>query len=104
AIPIIDRQCWVVTVLGGMPRDTDRWKKVTDGATTLLCERLPRIRLSNERLHHRRALDPFPGLARGWSHGSGQTEPGELCNNVANTQLTDELLAHKYFHQLAGFA
>ncbi|KAJ7441234.1 hypothetical protein FB451DRAFT_1058251, partial [Mycena latifolia] len=38
------------------------------------------------------------------SHGGGQTEPGELCNNVANTELTDELLAHEHFRRLAGFA
>jgi hypothetical protein len=43
-------------------------------------------------------------LARGWSHGGGQTEPGELCNNVANTQATDELLAHPYFRRLTLFA
>ncbi|KAJ7785441.1 hypothetical protein B0H14DRAFT_2400606 [Mycena olivaceomarginata] len=103
-IPIIDSQRRVVTVLGGMPRDTDGWKKLTDRAAALLRERLPRIRLTNERLHQCRALDSFPALARGWSHGGGQTEPGELCNNVANTQLTDELLSHTYFQQLAGFA
>jgi hypothetical protein len=87
-----------------MPRNTDGWKKLTDGAAALLCERLPRIQLTNERLHHCRALDSFPTLACGWSHGGGQTEPGELCNNVANTQLTDELLSHTYFQRLTGFA
>jgi hypothetical protein len=72
-------------------------------------------------MHHRRAQEPFPAIARGVSHGGGQTvrpakycahapthpplqEPGELRNNIANTQLTDELLAHEYFCRLAGFA
>ncbi|KAJ7687991.1 hypothetical protein B0H14DRAFT_3101285 [Mycena olivaceomarginata] len=32
------------------------------------------------------------------------TEPGELCNNVANTRITDELLAHEYFRRIAHFA
>ncbi|KAJ7859642.1 hypothetical protein B0H14DRAFT_2577072 [Mycena olivaceomarginata] len=31
-------------------------------------------------------------------------EPGELCNNVANTRITDDLLAHKYFQRIAHFA
>lgn len=31
-------------------------------------------------------------------------EPGELHNNVANTKLTDELLAHDYFRRIAQFA
>ncbi|KAJ7789708.1 hypothetical protein B0H14DRAFT_3502706 [Mycena olivaceomarginata] len=31
-------------------------------------------------------------------------EPGELQNNVANTQLTDELLASEYFLRIAHFA
>ncbi|KAJ7869744.1 hypothetical protein B0H14DRAFT_2571680 [Mycena olivaceomarginata] len=56
-----------------------------------------------ERLHHRRAQDSFAAIARGPSHGGGQTEPGELQNNVANTQLTDELLASEYFLRIAHF-
>ncbi|KAJ7763252.1 hypothetical protein B0H14DRAFT_3510661 [Mycena olivaceomarginata] len=103
-VPVVDRQRRVVITLGGMPRDRAGWKTVTDGAAALLRERLSRLRLSDERLHHRRALDSFPALARGWSHGGGQTEPGELCNNVTNTQATDELLAHPYFRRLALFA
>lgn len=91
-------------MLGGTPRDDAGWKLVTDGAAALLEERQPRIRLSEERLHHRRAQDAFPSLARGFSHGGGRTEPGDVCQNVANTQLTDELLAHEYFQRLAAFA
>ncbi|KAJ7826485.1 hypothetical protein B0H14DRAFT_2368147, partial [Mycena olivaceomarginata] len=53
---------------------------------------------------HRRAQDSFPAIGRGLSHGGGQIEPGELCNNVSNTQLTDELLADPSFQRLAGFA
>lgn len=34
----------------------------------------------------------------------GQTRPGNLCNNDANTQVTDELLAHDYFRRMAMFA
>jgi hypothetical protein len=70
----------------------------------LLEQRLDRIRLSNERLHHSRARDSFPAIGHGLSHGGGQIEPGELCNNVSNTQLTDELLADPSFQRLTGFA
>lgn len=56
-----------------MPRDLAGWKTVTDGASRLLQERASRIRLTEERLHHRRAEDAFPAIARGLSHGGGQT-------------------------------
>ncbi|KAJ7858711.1 hypothetical protein B0H14DRAFT_3447168 [Mycena olivaceomarginata] len=103
-IPILDSHRRVIALLGGTPRDEAGWKAATDGAAGLLEERLARIRLSDERLHHRRAQDSFPAIARGLSHGGGQMEPGELCNNVSNTQLTDELLADPCFQRLAGFA
>ncbi|KAJ7160605.1 hypothetical protein C8R43DRAFT_1124072 [Mycena crocata] len=105
-IPILDSRRRVVAVLGGMPCDVEGWKTATDGAFQLLQDRIHRIRLSDERLHHRRAQEdePFPALARGWSHGGGQTEPGELCLNVANKTLTDELLAHEFFKRIAQFA
>ncbi|KAJ7094755.1 hypothetical protein B0H15DRAFT_921728 [Mycena belliarum] len=94
----------VIGVLGGTPRDHDTWDEVTDGAAALLEARIPRVRLSQERLHHRRAQEPFPAISRGVSHGGSQTEPGNMCNNVANTELTDELLAHEYFRRLSSFA
>ncbi|KAJ7484573.1 hypothetical protein FB451DRAFT_1393107 [Mycena latifolia] len=73
-------------------RSSTRATVVTDGAAKLLEECLTCIHLSEERLHHRRApVDE-------------QKEPGELRNNVANTELTDELLAHEHFRRLAGFA
>ncbi|KAJ6555623.1 hypothetical protein DFH09DRAFT_1318031 [Mycena vulgaris] len=102
-IPLLDSRHRVIALLGGMPRDAG-WKDVANGAAALLMERLPRIRLTEERLQHRRAQESFPAIARGWSHGGGQTEPGELCNNVANTRLTNELLAHEYFRRISGFA
>ncbi|KAJ7880729.1 hypothetical protein B0H14DRAFT_2566128 [Mycena olivaceomarginata] len=103
-IPIIDRQRRIITMLGGTPRDVVEWKHITDGVARMLREHLPRMRLPPKRLHHRRAQDSFAAIARGPSHGGGQTEPGELQNNIANTQLTDELLASKYFLHIAHFA
>ncbi|KAJ7826213.1 hypothetical protein B0H14DRAFT_3467841 [Mycena olivaceomarginata] len=84
-IPILDSHHRVIALLGGTPRDQAGWKAATDGAAALLEERVARIRLSDERLHHRHAQDSFPAIARGLSHGGGQIEPGELCNNVSNT-------------------
>ncbi|KAJ7430000.1 hypothetical protein B0H11DRAFT_1765873 [Mycena galericulata] len=103
-IPLLDSQRRVIAVLGGTPRDDTGWKVVTDGAAALLKERQSRIRLTDEQLHHRRAQDAFPAIPRGVAHGGGRKEPGEVANNVANTQLTDELLAHEYFQRLAAFA
>ncbi|KAJ7259117.1 hypothetical protein B0H12DRAFT_1201759 [Mycena haematopus] len=103
-IPILDSHRRLIALLGGTPRDVGAWKTVTDGAARLLLERIARIRLPEERLHHRRAQESFPALARGISHGGGQTQPGELHHNVANTQLTEELLVHEYFRRIAHFA
>ncbi|KAJ7129038.1 hypothetical protein C8R43DRAFT_1090181 [Mycena crocata] len=103
-IPILDNKRRVIAVLGGMPRDIAGWQTVTDGAAKLMEEQLPHIRLTDEDLQHRRAAESFAALARGWSHGGGQTEPGAVCNNVANTKVTDELLKHDYFKRIAQFA
>lgn len=103
AIPILDSQRRLLALLGGTPDDVAGWKLVTDGAYTLLDERLPRLQLTADQLHHRRAQDAYPAVSRGWSHGGGQTEPGELSNNVANTQATDELLAHPHYNRISTF-
>lgn len=70
----------------------------------MLEERVDRIRLAEEDRDHRRAQEPYAAISRGISHGGGQTRPGNLCNNDANTQVTDELLAHDYFRRMAMFA
>ncbi|KAJ7799717.1 hypothetical protein B0H14DRAFT_3092781 [Mycena olivaceomarginata] len=51
---------------------------------------------------NRRAQDSFPAIGRGLSHGGGQIQPGELRNNISNTELTDELLADPSFQRLAA--
>ncbi|KAJ7663556.1 hypothetical protein B0H14DRAFT_3539898 [Mycena olivaceomarginata] len=102
-IPVVDRGRHVITVFGGCPHDAAGWKKVTDGAACLLGEHLDRIRLPQDRLHHHHAQESFPALAHGLLQGGGQTEPGELQNNVANTKLTDELLASEPFLRIAHF-
>jgi hypothetical protein len=77
---------------------------VTDGAAALLEEHQPRIKLTQEALHHRRAQDAFPAIARGVAHGGGRMEPGEVHQNVTNTLLTDELRAHDYIQRIMSFA
>ncbi|KAJ7782207.1 hypothetical protein B0H14DRAFT_2630811 [Mycena olivaceomarginata] len=103
-IPLLDAQRRVIAVLGGTPRDHAGWKTVTDGAAALLEERQPRIKLTQEALHHRRAQDAFPAIARSVAHGGGRMEPGEVHQNVANTLLTDELRAHDYIQRIMSFA
>ncbi|KAJ7433024.1 hypothetical protein B0H11DRAFT_1759362, partial [Mycena galericulata] len=101
---IIDAKGRIIAVLGGMPRDVEAWKTSTDAAAQMLQERVSEGSFTVDQLHHRRAQEPFPAISRGVSHGGGQTEPGELCNNEANIRLTNELLREKCFQQLAGFA
>ncbi|KAJ7701529.1 hypothetical protein B0H17DRAFT_1195310 [Mycena rosella] len=104
SIPIIDSTGRIIAVLGGMPRDPIGWKVVTDGAAKLFADHVADCCFTPDQLHHRRAQEPYPSISRGVSHGGGQTEPGELCNNAANTHVTDEMLQHEYFQHLAGFA
>ncbi|KAJ7934028.1 hypothetical protein B0H13DRAFT_2306053 [Mycena leptocephala] len=94
SIPIIDCHGRIIAVLGGMPRDYTGWKIVTDAAAKLMEDKAHRLSHSEEQLHHRRAQEPYPAVARGVSHGGGQTAPGNLKHNMKNTKVTDELLAH----------
>ncbi|KAJ7791295.1 hypothetical protein B0H14DRAFT_3094503 [Mycena olivaceomarginata] len=87
-----------------MPFDVEGWQQVTDRAAQLMETQASKGCFSAEQLHHRRAQEPYPQVSRGLSHGGGQLEPGELCNNVANTKLTDEFLQDSSFQQLSGFA
>ncbi|KAJ7312751.1 hypothetical protein DFH08DRAFT_1043994 [Mycena albidolilacea] len=104
-IAILDSRRRVIALLGGMPKDTEDWAKVTKRASDLMEDRESRIRLSEDKLHHRRAQEgeSYPPLSRGLSHGGGQTEPGELHQNATNTQLTDELLQDPDIQRMIGF-
>ncbi|KAJ7914350.1 hypothetical protein B0H13DRAFT_2325383 [Mycena leptocephala] len=104
SIPIIDSNGRIIAVLGGMPRDVVGWERITGEAATLLDTRVKQGSFNDEQIYHRRAQEPYPSISRGISHGGGQTEPGELCNNPSNTRLTDELLQQECFQRLAGFA
>ncbi|KAJ7663691.1 hypothetical protein B0H14DRAFT_3539856 [Mycena olivaceomarginata] len=83
-IPILDSRRRIIALLGGTPKDVEGWTK-------------------EEKLDHRRAQHPFAAVGRGLSHGGGQMEPGELQQNVTNTRVTDELMAHSYFQRIVGF-
>ncbi|KAJ7904063.1 hypothetical protein B0H13DRAFT_1620886, partial [Mycena leptocephala] len=101
---IIDSNGRIIAVLGGMPRDVVGWERITGEAATLLDTRVKQGSFNDEQIYHRCAQEPYPSISRGISHGGGQTEPGELCNNPSNTRLTDELLRQECFQRLAGFA
>ncbi|KAJ7676186.1 hypothetical protein B0H17DRAFT_849740, partial [Mycena rosella] len=101
---ITDSHGRIIAILGGNPRDAAGWKVVTEGAARLMRDNAHRLSHSEKDLHHRRAQEPFPQVSRGVSLGGGQTEPGELHNNLANVAVTDELLGHDYFKRLSGFA
>ncbi|KAJ7880725.1 hypothetical protein B0H14DRAFT_3434270 [Mycena olivaceomarginata] len=104
SIPIIDSTGRIIAVLGGMPSDMEGWQQVTDRAAQLMETQASKGSFSAEQLHHRRAQEPYPQVSHGLSHGGGQLEPGELCNNVANTKLTDGFLRDPSFQRLSGFA
>ncbi|KAJ7056329.1 hypothetical protein C8F01DRAFT_1062062 [Mycena amicta] len=101
-IPIIDLRRRLLALLAGQPRG-DNWRGIVEAATTALEERAPWIKLSQEKLEHRRAAHVFPSLARGVSHGGGQKQPGELLVVGENKTVTDELLAHDAFKRIVGF-
>ncbi|KAJ7502267.1 hypothetical protein B0H11DRAFT_2365602 [Mycena galericulata] len=105
SIPIIDSHRRLIALLGGKPKDLVEWKRVTDTAAELMSNAMERGHFTDDDCHHRRAHEdaPYPLVSRGMSHGGGQTEPGELCNNKANTEITDELLAHESFQRISGF-
>ncbi|KAJ7330276.1 hypothetical protein DFH08DRAFT_966845 [Mycena albidolilacea] len=105
ALPIIDSRRRLILVLGGKPKDPVGWHVVTDGAAKLMDKLLLQCHFTPDDCHHRRAHpeSPYPSILRGVSHGGGQTEPGELHNHPDNIQVTDEMLAHKYFKQIVGF-
>lgn len=104
---VLDSQRRIIAVLGGQPND-DGWKTVVDGAARFMDERLHRVSITEAGMHHRRAQggaeEGYAPISRGWSHGGGQLRPGELQNSAANQELTDELLAERYYQCLAGFA
>ncbi|KAJ7027064.1 hypothetical protein C8F04DRAFT_1045077 [Mycena alexandri] len=104
SIPILDCRGRIIAVLGGMPRDREGWKKLIDELSTLMDEASPNLRHSTEDLHHRRAQEPYPSVARGVSYGGGQAEPGCLLNNAANTKVTDQFLRDIRFQRLVKWA
>ncbi|KAJ7627186.1 hypothetical protein FB45DRAFT_1082366 [Roridomyces roridus] len=102
-IPIVDSKRQIIALLGGQPRDKERWKVVVNGAASEMEQREERIHLSAHEYQHRRAQDEYAALTRGPSFGTGQMEPGELHTNPTNTQITGELMHHRFFLQIVGF-
>ncbi|KAF7342991.1 hypothetical protein MVEN_01729200 [Mycena venus] len=96
-IPIINSHGGIIVILGGMPRDIKNGKTVTNGAAKLMEDNAHRLSVSEEQLNHCCAHGSYPSIARGVSHGGGQTEPGNLQTNKKNKQITDELLTHEHF-------
>ncbi|KAJ7055433.1 hypothetical protein C8F01DRAFT_994251, partial [Mycena amicta] len=101
-IPLLDLERRVIGVLGGTPRDAG-WTALASQGNAFVEERIPRVKVSIEKQQHRRAQTAFPAIARGVSHGGGQTEPGVLHENIANTHATNEILQHEFFGRVVGF-
>jgi hypothetical protein len=72
SIPIIDARRRVIALLGGRPRGKE-WDDAMDDAARTMDALQPSIGLPASRLHHRRAQTKFKAVARGVSHGGGQT-------------------------------
>ncbi|KAJ7177461.1 hypothetical protein C8R43DRAFT_872458, partial [Mycena crocata] len=102
--PIVDSHGRIIAVLGGTPRDQTSWAEVVEGASILMRDNAHRLSHSDRQLHHRRAQEAYPSVSCGISHGGGQLHPGELHNNTANTEVTDELKRNEFFKRLAGWA
>ncbi|KAJ6448987.1 hypothetical protein C8R45DRAFT_1084343 [Mycena sanguinolenta] len=80
SVAIIDSRCRCIALLGGTPNDIEKWAKVAEAALVALQDRLPRVKLPEGKLHHRRAQEPFAAIGRGLSHGGGQREPGFITS------------------------
>ncbi|KAJ7349570.1 hypothetical protein DFH08DRAFT_935631 [Mycena albidolilacea] len=102
-IAILDSRRRVIALLGGAPQGAEDWAQVTERASQRMHERIGRLSVSPEKLNHRRAQTPYAPVSRGLSHGGGQTEPGELQQNQANTVVTDELLADPDIQRIVGW-
>ncbi|KAJ7337617.1 hypothetical protein DFH08DRAFT_812940 [Mycena albidolilacea] len=102
-IPILDSHRCIIALLSGRPRDVECWEKVTQGATLLLQDACSKVKLTDEKLQHCRAQDTYAAVGRGISHSGGQMEPGELQQDVTNTRITDDPMAHLFFQCIVGF-
>ncbi|KAJ7055502.1 hypothetical protein C8F01DRAFT_1211582 [Mycena amicta] len=102
SVPIYDAHRRLLALLAGHPCG-DNWPEIVAAANDAVEKAAPRIKLSAAKRAHRRAADEFPALARGISHGGGQTEPGELLVTGANKRVTNELLKNDAFKSIVGF-
>ncbi|KAJ7839242.1 hypothetical protein B0H14DRAFT_2787596, partial [Mycena olivaceomarginata] len=98
-IPILNSRRRIIALLGGTPRDVEGWEKVTQGAASLLQDACGKVKLTDEKLQHCRAQDTYAAVSWWVSHGGGQM----LQQNLTNTRITDDLMAHKFFKRIVGF-
>ncbi|KAF7323378.1 hypothetical protein HMN09_00118700 [Mycena chlorophos] len=80
-------------VLGGRPKDATGWRAVVDGAFSAFMQTAPKLKISEEAYHHRRAQTPFAAVACGVSHGGGQLEPGILKQTKTASATNSRLVA-----------
>ena len=99
--PIIDREGRLVAILAGRPVD-DSWDALSTDAAEALEEARRRCNVPAKDGRHRRGH--FLALRCGVSHGSGQTEPGNLQNNPCNAEVLAELNQKLPFMRMSGFA
>ncbi|KAF8954588.1 hypothetical protein BDZ97DRAFT_1602946, partial [Flammula alnicola] len=98
-IPICNRNRRLIAILAGHP-DDENWPSLSSQAAQALEERRRRCSIPKNKRTHRRGA--FVALATGVSHGSGQTQPGNLCNPGENGKVLEELNEMEAFKRIAG--
>lgn len=98
---IVDGSSRLVAVLAGHPSDA-RWSQLHRQAAQALEERRSRCFIPKSKRKH--WCGNFVVLQCGVSHGSGQTQPGNMVNHARNEQILKELNELEPFKRMAGFA
>ncbi|KAK7451708.1 hypothetical protein VKT23_012387 [Stygiomarasmius scandens] len=101
ATPIVDKNGTVFALLAGRPDNDVMWDHCIQAAVKELKHARRQGHFTDKQKEHRRG--GFPALTAGISFGGGQTEPGNLKHNIANSKVITDLSNHWAFKRLSGF-